>query len=102
MMEVTLQWYLCLAAFLFCAGLALVLVKRNAILILIGIELMLNGAHVNFAAFSRYDVEMGGQLFAVFSVVLAAAEASIALAILLNVVKHFNTADLDEVKGLGG
>jgi len=98
--EITLTYYLVLAALLFCAGLLIILIKRNVIFVLIGIELILNAANLNLAAFSRFDQNMDGQIFGVFSVVLAAAEAAIALAILLNIHKQFKTSDLDELTEL--
>jgi NADH-quinone oxidoreductase subunit K len=100
MSSIPLTYYLTLGAILFCGGILLVLIKRNAIFVLMGIELILNGAHVNMAAFSRFDPKLDGQLFAVFSIVLAAAEASIALAILLNVYKKHQTTNLDELTDL--
>jgi len=98
--EITLTYYLVLAALLFCAGLLIILIKRNVIFVLIGIELILNAANLNLAAFSRFDQNMDGQILAIFSVVLAAAEAAIALAILLNIHKQFKTSDLDELTEL--
>ena len=76
------------------------IIKRNAVFVLMGIELMLNGAHLNLAAFSRFDDKMEGQVLAVFSIVLAAAEVSIALAILLNIYKTHKTSDLDDLTDL--
>jgi len=98
--EVTLTYYLVLAIFLFCAGLIIILIKRNVFFVLIGIELILNAANLNLAAFSRFDPDMDGQILAVFSVVLAAAEAAIALAILLNIYKQFKTSNVDELTEL--
>ena len=98
--EVTLTNYLVLAVFLFCAGLLIILIKRNVIFVLIGIELILNAANLNLAAFSRFDQNMDGQVLAVFSIVLAAAEAAIALAILLNIYKRFSTSNVDDLTEL--
>ena len=100
MIEAQLSYYLILAAFIFSAGLLIAIVKRSTVFVLMGIELMLNGAHLNLAAFSRYDTQLQGQVFAVFSVVLAAAEASIALAILLNIYKKHQTTNIDELTDL--
>ena len=100
MMEVTLTHYLVVAAFLFCSGLFIALVKKNAIFVLIGIELMLNAANINLVAFSRFDPSLDGQIFAIFSVVIAAAEAAIALSILLNIYKHYQSSDLDDLNTL--
>lgn len=98
--EVQLTYYLALAGFLFCAGLLIVLIKRNTVFVLMGIELMLNAGHLNFAAFARYDQSLDGQIFVIFSIVLAAAEAAIALAILLNIYKQFKTSNLDDLTEL--
>lgn len=91
--------YLCLAALLFSSGLFVVLSKRNAVFVLIGIELMLNGANLVLASFSQID--LNGQIFAIFSVVLTVCEVAIALAILLNVYKKYATSDLDDLQEIG-
>lgn len=100
MMPIPLTYYLYLAAFLFCAGILIVMIKKNAVFVLIGIELMLNAANINLVAFSKYDPALNGQMFAIFSVVLAAAEAAIALAILLNIYRLHQTSDLDDLTEL--
>ena len=97
MSAIPLTYYLILAAFLLCAGLLMVLIKKNAIFVLLGIELMLNAANLNLVAFSKFNPNLDGQIFAIFSVVVAAAEAAIALAILLNIYKSFNSSDLDDL-----
>ncbi|MFY0605140.1 MAG: NADH-quinone oxidoreductase subunit NuoK [Cyclobacteriaceae bacterium] len=97
MSQIPLTYLLMLSAFLLVAGFLIVLIKRNIIFVLIGIELMLNAANLNLVVFSKFDPSLSGQVFAIFSVVIAAAEAAIALAIILNVVKHYNTSDLDEL-----
>ncbi|MFT4833894.1 MAG: NADH:ubiquinone oxidoreductase subunit K [Marinoscillum sp.] len=96
MSTLPIAYFLTLSGFLLLAGLLIVLIKRNVIFVLIGIELMLNAANLNLVVFSRYDPTLAGQVFAIFSVVIAAAEAAIALAILLNVVKYYKSSDLDE------
>ena len=79
---------------LFCIGIFVILTKRNAIQVLIGIELMLNAAILNLVAFGRYDkFSNGGQTFALFAIVLAAATTAVALAIILNVYKKYKTID---------
>lgn len=98
--EITLTYYLVFAVFLFCAGLLIILIKRNVIFVLMGIELILNAANLNLAAFSRFDQRMDGQILAVFAIVLAATEAAIALAILLNIYKQFKTSNVDELTEL--
>ncbi|RED91890.1 NADH-quinone oxidoreductase subunit NuoK [Marinoscillum furvescens] len=100
MTAIPLTYYLVVAAFLLCAGLLIVLTKKNAIMVLIGIELMLNAANLNLVAFSRNDPQLNGQVFAIFSVVLAAAEVAIALAILLNIYRKYNSSDLDDLNTL--
>ncbi len=95
--------FLILAAALLAIGMALVLVKKNAIMVLMGIELMLNAANINLVAFSRQDAhQLQGQLMAMFVLVVAAAEASIALAMVIKVFYHFKTLDLDELSELKG
>lgn len=91
--------YLYLAALLFSSGLFVVLSKRNAVFVLIGIELMLNGANLVLVSFSQND--LNGQIFAIFSVVLTVCEVAIALAILLNVYKKYATSDLDDLQEIG-
>ena len=98
--DITLSYYLVLAIFLFCVGLLIILIKRNVIFVLIGIELILNAANLNLAAFSRFDENMDGQILAIFSIVIAAAEAAIALAILLNIYRRFKTSNVDELTEL--
>lgn len=100
MSQVPLTYYLILSAFLLCSGLLIVLIKKNAVFVLIGIELMLNAANLNLVAFSKFDPALDGQIFAIFSVVIAAAEAAIALAILLNIYKAYDTSDLDDLNTL--
>jgi NADH:ubiquinone oxidoreductase subunit K len=95
--------FLILAAILFCIGLVAVITKKNAIVVLMGIELMLNAANINLVAFSRYDAELlQGQLFSLFVIVVAAAEAAVALALVLRVYSYYKTVDLDKVNDLKG
>ncbi len=103
MFEIGLQHYLTLASVLAAAGLFVILTKRNAVAILIGVELVLNAASVNLAAFSRYatgDIE--GQTTSLFIIVLAAAEAAIALAIFLNFYSNLASVDVDYADQLKG
>jgi NADH:ubiquinone oxidoreductase subunit K len=104
MNEVGLTPFLLLSAFLFACGVACVSVKRNAIGILMGVELILNAANVNLVAFARFDTgfRLEGQVFALMVVVLAAAEAAVALAIILNFYNNHATVDVDEAKDLKG
>ena len=101
MNETLLTYYLYFAALLFCAGVFVIITKRNAIFVLIGVELMLNGANVVLAAFSQFDTDLRGQVFAVFAVVLTICEISIALAILLNIYRKSKASNLDELTEVG-
>lgn len=101
MNEIPVIYYLYLASFLFSAGIFTVLAKRNAVYVLIGVELMLNAANLVLVTFSRYDPSFGGQIMGLFVVVLTVCEVSIALAILLNIYKKYRTSDLDEVQEVG-
>ncbi len=93
-----LELYLSLSAFLFCLGVFLVLTRRNAIMALLGIELILNAANLNFVAFSaKYNGEIDGQMAALFVIVMAAAEVAVAFAIVLNVYQRFKTVNIDEI-----
>ena len=95
--------YLILSAALFAVGLMIVMIKKNAIVILIGIELMLNSANINLVAFSRLDPSLNsGQIFTLFVIVIAAAEAAIALAIILNVYRQFGESEIDKINQLKG
>jgi len=98
---ISLTDYMVVGAGLFCVGIFIVLSKRNAIQVLIGIELMLNAAILNMIAFGRYDqFNNGGQMFALFAIVLAAATTAVALAIILNVYRRFKTIDPNRVDKL--
>ena len=86
---------------LFSLGLYAVLTRKNAIMILMGIELVLNAASINFVAFSRYAAgTIDGQMVSIFIIILAAAEAAIALAIVLNIYQNFDTVNVDEINRL--
>lgn len=96
-----LQNYLIISALLFSIGLAIAVTKRNAILILMGIELMINAVNINLVAFSQYDPNhLRGQMFALFIMVVAAAEVTIALAIIMKIYDYFKNIDLDEINQL--
>lgn len=96
--------YLWLGALLFTCGILCMATKRNAIGILMGVELVLNGANINFVAFAHYNATFAleGQVFALFTIVLAAAEAAVALAIVLNFYNNHNTVDVDAAEELKG
>ena len=96
MADLSLQHFLVLSALLFCLGLFCVVTRRNAIGILMGIELILNSANVNYVAFARYGHGgYDGQVFAIFVIMLAAAEAAIGLAIVLGIYQSFETIDVE-------
>ncbi|MDB4926209.1 NADH-quinone oxidoreductase subunit NuoK [Mucilaginibacter sp.] len=98
---ITLTDFLIVSAALFCIGLYMIVSKHNAIQILIGIELMLNGAILNLVAFGKFDkINNGGQIFALFAIVLAAATTAVALAIILNVYKKYRTIDPGRINNL--
>ncbi|MBI2808227.1 MAG: NADH-quinone oxidoreductase subunit NuoK [Planctomycetes bacterium] len=99
-----LNLYLALGALLFVCGVVCMATKRNAIGVLIGVELVLNGANVNFVAFSRYNpaFEIEGMIFALFVIVMAAGEAAVALAIVLNFYNNHTTVDVDSAEELKG
>jgi len=98
---ISLTDFLIVSAALFCIGLFMVVSKSNAIQILIGVELMLNAAILNLVAFGKYDrLNNGGQLFALFAIVLAAATTAVALAIILNVYRRYKTIDPNKVDKL--
>jgi len=98
---ISLTDFLVVGATLFCVGLYMIVSKQNAIQVLIGIELMLNAAILNLIAFGKYDsFNNGGQMFALFAIVLAAATTAVALAIILNVYKQYKTIDPGEIDKL--
>lgn len=98
---ITLTDFLVVSAGLFCVGLYIVLSKRNAILVLIGVELMLNAANLNLVAFGKYDkLNNGGQIFVLFSITLAAATTAVALAIILSIYKRYKTIDPNKIDSL--
>ncbi|NUN70990.1 MAG: NADH-quinone oxidoreductase subunit NuoK [Bacteroidetes bacterium] len=100
-MTITLTHFLLISAVLFTLGLYAVLTRRNAIMVLMGVELILNSANINFLAFSRFGgMDIEGQMAAIFVIILAAAEAAVALAIVLNIYKRFNTVNVDEISFL--
>lgn len=96
---VPLSWYLILSAALFSIGLFGVLSRRNAVAILLGIELMLNSANVNLAAFWRYGdaTQMAGQVFAIIVFAVAAAEVAVGLALVISVYRRRNTVIADDI-----
>jgi len=104
MSELTITPYLWLGAVLFTCGVLCMATKRNAVGVLMGVELVLNGANVNFVAFARFNpaFALEGHVFALFTIVMAAAEAAIALAIVLNFYNNHDTVDVDAAAALRG
>lgn len=100
---IPLEHFLIVSAALFSLGVFGVLTRKNAVNVLMSIELILNSANINLVAFSRYSsANLDGQLFAVFVIVVAACEAAVALAIILNLYRIVKTVDLDEARVLKG
>lgn len=102
---VGLNSFLMLAAFIFCCGLYTALARRNAIAVLMGIELMLNAVNINLVAFWRYGpniLDLEGQIFAIFVIAVAAAEAAVGLALIISVYRNRRTVNLDELDLLEG
>jgi NADH-quinone oxidoreductase subunit K len=98
-MSIPLSWYLLLAAGLFCIGLYGVLARKNAIAILLGVELMLNAVNINLVAFWRYldPTQMAGQAFAIIVFAVAAAEVAVGLALIISVYRRRKTVVADEI-----
>jgi NADH:ubiquinone oxidoreductase subunit K len=100
-----LQFYLLISGLLFAIGFGGVIARRNAIVVLMGVELMLNAANLNFIAFWRYGTvagNMNGPLFVLFSIAIAAAESAVGLALVIMIYRHFKTTNLDALKNLRG
>jgi NADH-quinone oxidoreductase subunit K len=102
-MEIGLHHYLFVALAVFLAGLFTVLTRRNAIGVLMGVELILNSANINYLAFARFGGGgYDGQVFSIFVIMLAAAEATIGLAIVLGIYRTFDTIDVEATDSLRG
>jgi NADH:ubiquinone oxidoreductase subunit K len=97
--------YLLVSALLFAVGLAGALVRRNAILVLVGVELMLNAANLNFLAFWRYGPNpeaLTGVMFVIFAIGVAAAEAAVGLALVIAVYRHYRSSNVEDVATMKG
>ncbi len=97
--------YLIVSSLLFAIGLAGALTRRNAILVLIGVELMLNAANLNFIAFWRHSANpeaLRGVLFVIFSIAIAAAEAAVGLALIIAIYRHYKTTNIDQIDSMKG
>lgn len=103
---VPITWYLVLAAFVFSSGLYAALGRRNAIAVLMGIELMLNAANINLVVFWRYSATpnelVDGQVFSIFVIAVAAAEVAVGLALIISVYRNRKTVNLDDLDILKG
>jgi NADH-quinone oxidoreductase subunit K len=97
---VPITWYLWLAAVLFTIGLTGVLLKRNALILMMSIELMLNAANLTFLAFARQHGDVGGHAIAFFIIAVAAAEAAVGLAIVIAIYRTRGALNVDEVNAL--
>ncbi|MBN1944625.1 MAG: NADH-quinone oxidoreductase subunit NuoK [Bradymonadales bacterium] len=99
-MSVDPSLYLIVSGLLFAVGLVGVLVRRNVLVVLMSIEIMLNGSNLAFITFSRVHRGLDGQVVAFFVIAVAAAEAAVGLAIVINVFRHFRSTNVDELKAL--
>ena len=99
-----LHAYLTISAILFAVGFGGVIARRNAIVVLMGIELMLNAANLNFLAFWKFGVvpNVDGYIFVLFSIAIAAAESAVGLALVILIYRHFKSANLDQIDQLHG
>ncbi|WP_017257501.1 NADH-quinone oxidoreductase subunit NuoK [Pedobacter arcticus] len=100
---IPLQHFLLIGAVLFSLGLFAVITRKNAIQILMGIELMINASILNMVAFGKYDkIDNTGQIFGLFIIILAAASVAVALVIIMNLYKRTQTIDPNQTKSLRG
>ncbi|MFP4528436.1 MAG: NADH-quinone oxidoreductase subunit NuoK [Candidatus Kapaibacterium sp.] len=100
-MNIGLEHYLIISAILFCLGMFAVITRKHAVMVLMGLELILNSANINFIAFSKYGgMNFEGHVATVFVIILAAAEAAVALAIVLNIYQNYKHVNVDEVSKL--
>ncbi|MBD3268225.1 NADH-quinone oxidoreductase subunit NuoK [bacterium] len=101
-MTIGLEHYLFISIVLFLFGVFIVITRRNGVRVLMGVELILNSANLNLIAFNRYlpNTDYSGHVFAVFVIILAAAEAAVALAIVLAIYQQYSTIQLDEISNL--
>jgi NADH-quinone oxidoreductase subunit K len=102
MPEVTVDWYIALSAVLFAMGALGVLIRRNAIIIFMAIELMLNSANLAFVAFARHLGNLDGQIFVFFVMTVAAAEVAVGLALIVVIFRSKQSINIDEINTLKG
>lgn len=101
-MIIGLPHYLLLGALLFCIGLYGVLTRRNAVAVLMSLELLFNSVNINMVAFARYIPEITGTVFSLFIIAVAAAEATVGVALVLSVYRNYQQIDLEKVTDLKG
>ena len=101
-MMVPLSWYVLLGVVLFVVGAAGVLLRRNILVVLMSLELMLNSVNINFIAFGRQYDDLRGQIFAIFVIAITAAEVAVALGILVALVRNKSTLQVDDVTIMKG
>jgi len=99
---IPLSWYILLSAGLFSIGVVGVLSRRNVFIVLMSLELMLNAANINFVAFSHYLQSLTGQIFAIFVITVAAAEAAVALAIIILLARNRGSVHVDDFNIMKG
>ena len=99
---IPIEHYIMLSAALLIIGILIVVIKRNVIMVLLGVELILNAANINLVGFSRFDPNLSGQMMALFVIVVAVAESAVALAIVYQIYRHKGVSDLDELNELNG
>ena len=99
---IPITWFIALGAVLFFIGAGGVLLRKNIIIVLMSIELMLNAVNINLVAFSHYHGDVTGQIFAIFTITVAAAEVSVALGILIALVRNRRVFNIDEIDTMGG
>jgi NADH:ubiquinone oxidoreductase subunit K len=97
-----LNEFLILAAFLFCTGIYGVLARKNSVLVLMSVELILNAVNINLIAFGAFNNTLAGQVFALFVIAVAAAEVGVGLAIVLLIYRNRHSIDLDKVDAMKG
>lgn len=99
---VPVSWYIALSAVLFIIGVSGVFLRRNIIIVLMSLELILNSVNINLVAFSYYLQDLRGQVFAIFTITVAAAEVAVALGILIALVRNRKTFNADEINTMNG
>ena len=102
MPELTIEWYIALSTILFTIGALGVLIRRNALIIFMSIELMLNAANLSFVALARHMGDLGGQIFVFFVMTVAAAEVAVGLALIVTIFRTKETTNIDEINLLKG